>query len=239
VPQQSASKTARIWGPVLKYLTKETGYKFKLKTAKNIPVFENRLLNAEADFSYMNPYHYTIFHEKSEYQALAKAKDKRIKGIIVVHKDSNITSIEDLKNKDLAFPSPAAFAASILPRGYLKQQNITIIPHYVSSHDSVYQNVAKNKYIAGGGIMRTFKNVNKKIRKQLKVLWTTEGYTPHAIAYHSRVPKDIIENVQTALIKLEETKVGKDILKKIKIKGFEKAFNEDWNDVRLLKIDQL
>jgi len=174
VPQQSASKTARTWGPVLKYLTEETGYAFKLKTAKNIPTFEERLLNADADFSYMNPYHYTIFHEKAEYQALAKAKDKRIKGIIVVHKDSNITSIEDLKNKDLAFPSPAAFAASILPRGYLKQQNISMTPYYVSSHDSVYKNVAKNRYVAGGGVMRTFKNTRKKIRDQLKILWTTD-----------------------------------------------------------------
>lgn len=143
VPQQSATKTAKIWAPVLKQLGQKTGYRFKLKTAKNIPVFEQRLLNAESDFSYMNPYHYTVFHEKSGYNAIAKAKDKRIRGIVVVRKDSKIKSIEELNGKNLAFPSPAAFAASILPRGYFNQQGIKITPKYVSSHDSVYSNVAK------------------------------------------------------------------------------------------------
>lgn len=239
VPQQSASKTAAIWGPVLKYLEQETGYQFKLKTAKNIPVFEQRLLNAEADFSYMNPYHYTVFHEKSGYNAIIKTKDKQIHGIVVVRKDSGIKTIKELNTKTLAFPSPAAFAASILPRGYFKQSGINITPKYVASHDSVYSNVARGFMPAGGGVMRTFKNTDPKILKQLRVLLKSEGYTPHAIAAHGRVPKEIVVNVQAALVSMGNNEKGMAMLKNMKLKGFENASNSDWGDVRMLKIDEL
>lgn len=55
-------------------------------------------------------------------------------------------------------------------------------PKYVSSHDSVYLNVAKGLFPAGGGVKRTFNNIPKETRKQFKVLWTTDPYTLHAIA---------------------------------------------------------
>lgn len=239
VPQQSASKTARIWKPILTYLQQHTGCRFILRTTKSIPLFEKKLAAASHDFSYMNPYHYTVFHDMSGYQALAKARDKRIKGIVVVRKDSPVKSLKDLHGKVLAFPSPAAFAASILPRGYLASSGIAITPRYVASHDSVYRNVAKGRYPAGGGVIRTFRNASPEVRAKLRILWTTKGYTPHAIAAHKRVPVAMQKKVQAALVALETTPAGKKMLKRMKVKGFVPAKNADWDDVRALKLNEL
>ncbi|KOO10873.1 phosphate ABC transporter substrate-binding protein, partial [Vibrio xuii] len=147
-----------------------------------------------------NPYHYTVFHQVPGYQAIARQKDKRIKGIVVVHKDSPIQDIAELDKQKMAFPSPAAFAASIIPRAKMEQQGIEIIPSYVSSHDSVYMNVARGFFPAGGGVMRTFNNSAPEIRDQLKVLWTTPTYTPHAIAIHPRVKADTVAKIKAALL---------------------------------------
>ncbi len=43
VPQKSASRLAQLWGPIFKYLGKETGIKIHFETAPNIPTFEGRL----------------------------------------------------------------------------------------------------------------------------------------------------------------------------------------------------
>ena len=228
-----------IWKPILRYLHEKTGHKFQLKTAGTIPIFESRLEKAEADFSYMNPYHYATFHEKSGYNALVKAKDKQIHGIVLVRKDSPIKKLEELSGEILAFPSPAAFAASILPRGYMKKQNIDITPKYVSSHDSVYLNVLKGRYIAGGGIVRTFNNATPEIRDNLRILWSSPGYTPHAIAAHSRVDPKVVAAVQEAFVALIDSPEGLDMLGKMKVKGFVKAKNSDWDDVRGLNLDAL
>ncbi|MFT6388922.1 MAG: phosphonate transport system substrate-binding protein, partial [Cellvibrionaceae bacterium] len=53
VPQQSAERLAKLWGPVFAYVSKETGVKLQFKTAKNIPEFEKRLMAGDYDFAYM------------------------------------------------------------------------------------------------------------------------------------------------------------------------------------------
>ena len=236
VPQQSASKLARLWGPICKYLEEETGIKLQFATAPDIPSFEKRLDAGEYDFSYMNPYHYVVFSKKAGYKALSKARDKSIKGIFVVRKDSMINELKDLNHSTLAFPAPAAFAASILTRSALTQDEVSFTPKYVSSHDSVYRTVAKGIYPAGGGVIRTFKNVAPEIREQLKVLWTSEGYTPHAIASHPRVKENSVEKIQIALIGMEQNSNGKKLLDNINIKGFEVGRDNDWDDVRSLNL---
>ncbi len=239
VPQQSAKKLAKLWTPILERLSQETGYKIEFRTAKDIPTFEKRLAKGEYDLSYMNPYHYTVFHDRSGYEAIAKAKDKKIKGIIVVHKDNKVSSLKELDGKKLAFPSPAAFAASILTRSELKSAGATIVPVYVSTHDSVYRNVASKRMVAGGGVMRTFKSVAPDVRDELKILWTTKGYTPHAIAVSPKVSEDVSGKVAKALLDLMKDDAGRAMLQALKIKGFETAENADWDDVRALGVSEL
>lgn len=239
VPQQSASKLARLWGPILREVGSQAGIELRFATARDIPTFESRLANGEYDFSYMNPYHFTVFHESSGYQALAKARDKRIKGILVVRKDSNINSLADLDAKKLAFPAPAAFAATILTQSHLNASGINFESKYVSSHDSVYRAVAKGLYPAGGGVIRTFKNVAPEVREQLKIFWVSEGFTPHAIAAHPRIPPEVVNRLQLALVSLETSEAGRELLQSIRLTGLEPAQNADWDDVRQLGLDRL
>ena len=135
VPQQSATKLARIWVPLLQELQAKTGVSLRFVTAPDIPTFESRLANGEYDFAYMNPYHYTVFNQNPGYRALAKQAGKRIRGILVVRKNAAIQSVQDLNGQVIAFPAPAAFAATLLVRAYLNSQGIEQTPKFVSSHD--------------------------------------------------------------------------------------------------------
>jgi phosphonate transport system substrate-binding protein len=239
VPQQSASKLARDWGPMLAQIEATTGIRLRFKTAPDIPTFEQRLSRGEYDFSYMNPYHYTVFSQKPGYRAIANARDKRITGIIVVRKDAPYQHIEELAGATLAFPSPAAFAASILTRTAFSERAIPMKAEYVSSHDSVYRGVAKGLYVAGGGIKRTLNAVDPAVRQQLRILWTTPGYTPHAIAVHPRVFPTDAERVKAALVALGQIPPGKALLAPLKIEGWQPAQDADWDDVRALDIHLL
>ncbi|MCK4709178.1 MAG: phosphate/phosphite/phosphonate ABC transporter substrate-binding protein [Gammaproteobacteria bacterium] len=239
VPQQSASKLARLWQPILEHLGKETQLQIHFRTAKNIPAFEERVRRGEYDLSYMNPYHYTVFHEAPGYQAFAMARDKKIKGIMVVRKDSGITDMGELMDRTLAFPAPAAFAASILNRSHLHNKDITFTPRYVSSHDSVYRSIAVGLYPAGGGVIRTLRNVDPKIREQLQILWTSQGYTPHAFAAHPGLDPKLVKRIQDAMTHMEQSEKGRRLLASIKLKGITAAANEEWDDVRGLHIELL
>ena len=237
-PQQSASKTASRWLPILRYLSEKTGYKFRLKTSMDAPAFEESLREGGADFSYMNPLHYVLFHEKYGYTAIARAKDRRMKGIVVVHKDSPIQTLEELSGLKLAFPSPTSFAASLLPRAYMNSQNIEITPQYVTSHDSVYLNVAKGRFVAGGGVMKSLQRAAPEVRENVRVLWASDGYTPHAVVANSTVDPKIINAVQQALVSLHDYPNGLAMLNKIMMKSFTAAQDSDWDDVRRITTDK-
>lgn len=239
VPQQSAQKLAAKWSPVFRYLSKKSGHRLVFSTAKSIPEFEKRLANGIYDFAYMNPYHFTVFNRSPGYNAFGRQRDKQIKGIVVVPKDSPITSIEQLEDLKLAFPAPAAFAASVLPRAKFKTEGISISPNYVRSHDSVYLAVSRGFFAAGGGVMRTFKNTDPEVRANLRVLWTTRPYTPHAFASHPDVDDAVVADVTRALVSMNDDPEGRALLATISFKGMQSAANEDWDDVRGLGLDLL
>lgn len=239
VPQQSSKKLARLWGPVLKQLSDDSGFTLKFSTAKDIPTFEKRLADGEYDFAYMNPYHFTVYNKSPGYTALAHQRNKEIKGIVVVKKDSKLTGLEGLENKTLAFPSPAAFAATILSQAQLNKLNIDFNSKYVSSHDSVYLAVARGLLPAGGGIVRTFNNTDPVVRDKLRILWKSDGFTPHAFAAHPDVPDEVQQKVANAILGLETTERGMELLSTLNFKGIQPAENKDWDDVRELQITAL
>lgn len=239
VPQQAVTELAKNWMPFLALLSERSGVKMKFVTAPDIPTFEKRLGQGAYDFAYMNPYHYIVFHKKSGYQAFAKEKGRRITGILVTRNDSSITDIKDLNGLTLVFPAPAAFAASILPRAALRKDGVVFTEKFVASHESVYIDVAQGMYPAGGGIERTLELMDDATRKKLHVIWTTPGYTPHAIACHPRIPNKVERKLQEAMLSLNGDIIGQAALKGIGFKGIELAHDRDWNDVRQLKITEL
>ena len=109
----------------------------------------------------------------------------------------------------------------------------------MSSHDSVYLSVARGLYPAGGGIVRTFNSINPSVRDELKILWTTQPYTSHALAAHPRVPSEVVKKVHDALVGMEHSEQGKEYLKALSWKGVESASNERWDDIRELGLDLL
>lgn len=137
VPHQSATRLAMNWVPFMTEVGIRSGIKINFATAKDIPTFEECLATGAYDMAYMNPYHYTEFSIDPGYVAFSHQRGKRLKGILVTKKDSLVTELSDLEARDIAFPSPAAFGASVLPRAEIRRLGISFQPHYVKSHDSV------------------------------------------------------------------------------------------------------
>jgi phosphonate transport system substrate-binding protein len=221
---------------VLAEISRRSGVKVEFRTAPDIPTFEHRLAAGEYDFAYMNPYHYVVFHERAGYGAVAKEKDRKIQGILVVRQDGPITDIAQLQGQTLAFPAPAAFAASVLPRAALRRSGISFAAKYVASHDSVYFAVADGLFPAGGGIMRTFESVDPASKAALRVLWKTDLFTPHAIVAHPRVPDSVVRQVLDAMTSLDADDSGRALLTQIGFRGIEAAHDHDWDDIRALGI---
>ncbi len=239
VPQQSASELARAWIPLFNVLSARAGFGLRFATAPDIPKFETRLAAGEYDFAYMNPYHYTVFSLKPGYRAFAHEKNRRLRGLVVVRKDAPQQQLGNLAGLEIAYPAPASFAATVLVRAELERRGIQTSAQFVGSHESVYLNVARGRFPAGGGIPRTLQAMDADVRAQLRVLWTTPEYTPHAIAAHPRVPADAVAALLSAMVSADATPEGRSALQGVGFNGIEAAQDKQWDDVRALGIKTL
>ena len=235
-PQQAASEVAKRWVPVLQYLSEKSGYTLQFTTAKDIPTFQGQMKAGSFDLAFINPYHYTMFHEGVGYEAFAQERDGKLSGVVVVRKDSPIQSMAELNNQTVAFPAATALAATVLPLAHFAERNVQVTPNYVVSMDSVYRSVAKGFFPAGGGEMRTFNSLDPEVRNQLRILWTAEALPPFTFAVHPRVPKAVTAKIQKAMRDMDRNPQGAELLKAINFKGIDPAQDSDYDRMRKLKL---
>ncbi len=233
VPQQSPMKLLKIWKPVVAYLTQATSQEIRFKTEKSIQLFSKKLYSGSYDLAYMSPLHFVLVNTQISYEPLVRS-DKEIHGILVVHKDRSADILKD-QNLKIFFPSPDAFAATVLIQYDLAQKfkvdlDVLQKARFVNSHDSVYRGIARGLGDVGGGIERTFNfKHNARVRDQLKIIHKSKGYATHPFAVRSTLSPEVKEKLRKALLNMP-----KDLLESLNMKAMKKADKSEYRDVELL-----
>lgn len=218
VPQYASKRILSIWAPIVEELEAITGYTIEIVGTSSIPNFEGELAKGVYDIAYCNPYHSVIANKEQGYEALLSDGSKKLFGVLVVRKDDNIKDMAELNGETIAFPAPNALGASLLMRTELKQlYNLDIQPLYVKTHTNVYLNVMEGTTRAGGGVMRTFNELNDEIKGKLQIFHTTQKVPSHPIVLHPRLDSYVKASIKSAFLKLGETEKGKAMLSKIPI----------------------
>lgn len=230
VPQFEARALAAIWVPILEELETRTGLKLKMVGSPRIPEFEEGFEAGEFDFAYMNPYHLLVANDKQGYLPLVRDGGRQLFGVLTVRKDSPIESVAELDGQVISFPAPNALGAALLMRADLDSiHNIEFEAVYVSTHTSSYLNVVLGRAVAGGGVMGTFNRQKEEIKDQLRVLYETRRMPPHPFAVHPRIPVEIREEVQNAILEMAATEEGAKLLSKIPIRKAIAASLDDYS----------
>jgi len=238
VPQFDSRTIDKIWRPVLDRLQKHTGFKFVLHASPSIPDFEQKFINGDFDFAYLNPYHMLIASRKQGYIPLVRDTGRSLRGVLVVRKDSGIKDLSVLQGKVIAFPSPNALGASLLMRAELKRlHNLDIKPRYVKSHDSVYLNVVLGQAAAGGGVGKTLQRQSDELKNNLRVLYRTSKTAPHPFATHPRVQQKVWQQVRSALLLMGSTDSGRKLLARIPMKQAGTASLADYEPLKAMGLD--
>ena len=240
VPQLPAQITHKNWGPLLHKLSNASNLSLELKLYDNFLDFEAAIKQGAPDFVYMNPYHQVMAKKLQGYIPLIRDDSSKLVGIIVVRKDSPITSVKQLDGKSIAFPSPIAFGASLYMRALLsEQESLTFSQQYVSTHTNVYRNVILGLVDAGGGVNKTLNAERPEVINQLRVLYQTPGVASHTFSVHPRVPETVREKIIQIWIKLAQQDSGKQILNAVHFKKPITAnFERDYQPLNKLRLDK-
>lgn len=235
VPQRSPLELALAWTPVLQKVGRLAHCHLDFETAEDIPTFQRRVARGAYDLAYLNPYQYVVAHRTKGYQALVR-DNGHLRSIIVVTRTSPIRTLAALAHRPIAFPAPGSLAASLLPQALFKRRHIPIFPEYVLSHGSVYRTVAEGLYVAGGGILKTFRDFPVAVRQKLRILWLGPPLPPHPLAVLPTVPRACVRRLKQAFLALAKTPHGQILLAGIGIKRFVATTDRAYDVVRRLPI---
>lgn len=213
VPQLPPAVTHRQWRPLVEQLLRDTGQGITLRVYRSYDEFENDLNSGRPDLVYLNPYHQIVAWRTQGYIPLVRDGSRQLTGVLVVRNDSPYQSIKDLNGRDIAFPDPNAFAASLYMRALLQErEQIRFQARYLAGHGNVYRHTILGEVAAGAGVNVTLARERAQTRNELRIIYETPGAAPHPLSAHPRVSETLRAALTEALLKLANSDNGRRIL---------------------------
>lgn len=239
-PLHNPKKLFEVYQPLVDLINSQLpNATIKLEASRNYAAYDKKLFSGYFDLSLPNPYQ-TVIAADLSYEVFGKmADDENFRGIFIVRKDANITSIEDIKNKTVSYPAPTALAATMMPQHFLYINGIDINSDiknsYVGSQESSIMNVYLKKSIAGStwpSPWIAFKKQNPNIAKDLEIKWETQHLVNNGLVVKKDFPKPLLEKISNIIFNLHTHEKGKKILESMELSRFEIADYNTYDSVR-------
>lgn len=209
--QRSAVLTAQYWNPLLDYVARKTGIELRLKVAHSAPESNEATERGAYDFVYSN----TIFQPKmaqADYRVILRPRTEAITGQIVTLADSPIRTLADLADREVGFPSLAAFVGYAVPMDGLLRQHIRVTPVFGGNQEGIMGQLKAGRVIAAGVNNQVMKAFALREQVNYRVLWESAPFHNLPIAAHPRVPAAIVDQVRQTIDRMENDAEGLQVL---------------------------
>lgn len=159
---------------------------------------------------------------------------------IIVQKDSNIKSFEELRGKKFAFTDPLSNTGKIAPTYFLSKLNETpdtFFSDYIftGSHDNSIESVAKNLVDGAAVDNLIWEYINKRNPEFTSGTKIIEKLGPYAIppmVTHPDTDTELKEKLRSILLNMDKDEKGKRILSEIEIEKFVVIDSASYDSVR-------
>jgi len=122
----SSNETIEYYRHIANYIAKQTGKPTILIQRKTYEELNMVMSNGEADIAFMSTGAYCAYRGLTEIELLAMVEYNNCTFFdmkIIVHKDSDIHSLDDLQGKRFAFTDPLSYSGRMVVRQLLKDRN--------------------------------------------------------------------------------------------------------------------
>jgi phosphate/phosphite/phosphonate ABC transporter binding protein len=242
LPLYSAITIYERYEPLMRYLSRETGYEFKLVIPKDFDDFVRIVKSGRVDFSYQNPYIFALIDRDRDIKSLVTTIGEDIasadgigggdsfSGIIITRHDSAIRNIKDLRGKRVMIVSRKSAGGYLSQKLFLDHMGIDTEKDMRIIDAKRQENVIFGVYRgeADAGFVRESALVVWKEEidmKKMRILARTKALPNWPFALCGNVNSSLVNEVRRLLIQLNDAK----ILKAARVKGFEAARESDFD----------
>ncbi len=243
VPRLSAPELQAMFAPLAAYLSSEIGEKVTIVIPKNFDGVGEMVKAGHMDIAFVNPLIYIQIKEKINIEPLALSSEvksgTRLRGIIVVRKDSGINSLRELKGKKFSFvdeDSPAGhiFQKLLLSKaGFDLNKDIVMLP-YAKTHENAVTAVFNRTADAAGVREEQLDKMKGSLDvSQLKIIGYTDYFPNWPFFASPKLKQETSAKVRAALLKLKPNDPQNEkILGPARLTGFIPVADKEYDDLR-------
>ncbi|WP_241525801.1 PhnD/SsuA/transferrin family substrate-binding protein [Pseudophaeobacter leonis] len=232
--------TVRKYRPFLSFLadrmSERLGEKviIKMQIAKEYEEGIRQLAEGEVDFARFGPASYVMVKRANPSVSIvameSKKGEKRFKGVIVVHRDSPLQSLEELKGMTFAFGDELSTVGRYLSQAELLNAGISGADlhsfAYLGRHDLVGEAVGANKYSAGALKESTYKKLVAK-GVPIRVLMSFDNVTKPWLA-SAGLDARILQAMRDVMLASQ----NEEIVQRVSKNGFLAGEDTDYDLIR-------
>ncbi len=208
--------------PLMDYLGEQVGIKTVLYIAKNYGDLRTQLETGAVDIGSFSPAAYIDAAAGGKIRIIAQSiigGSAFYTGVVIVRKESGITSLADLKGKRFAFVDPKSASGYVYPRAMLVEKGVNPDDFFASTtfagtHDKVIHAILAGDADAGAifeDALRIEKGKGQPVER-LTVLARTDPIPHDAIAVRADLDPELTAKIQKALTTMTENPAGRQVI---------------------------
>jgi len=225
-----------------KYLEDNSLFKVKIKFARTYAEVVSNIKNSKSDIAYVCSSTYTLLKDKKNAKLLAIPiinGDDKYYADIIASKDSSYKNLLDFKDKIFAFTDPDSTSGSISPTYYIIKNKYNISTFfrkliYTYDHGESIKAVLDG-FVDGASVdslvLTQYAKKHPQDIKNLKIIQKLGPFTISPIVARTNLNKREFKTLQNLFLNMQNTKIGKEILKRLNIDRFEKPSNQTYDKV--------
>ncbi len=243
-PRRSPAVTRRMFRPLLDRVAEGLGRPVRLDTPPDFTSFWDRVQKGRYALVHYNPYHYLRAHRDLGHRVIARNEEfgrSAIRAAIVVHRDSGITAIRQLRGRKVLFGGgPDAMVSYIAATALLRRAGLAAgdyLEGFALSPPkaciAVYYRQAA-ACGAGDGILRlrVFRQAVDPDALTILVSGPPLAHLPWAVT--AQVDEVTRRRVRALLTGLGQTRAGREALEQAGLTGLVAATDADYDPHREL-----
>jgi len=229
-PRRGADVTRAMFKPFADDLSRALNRKVVVETTYDFASFWENIANNSYDIVHYNQYHYIKSHHDYGYRVIVRNVEfghEEIAGSILVRKDSNIKTLQDLRGKKIIFGGGhKAMMAYIVPTYLLRQAGLNKGDYFeqfaLNPPKAAIAAYYRQAAAAGSGhYTLELPIVKKEIDTgQMMYLATSRKMAHLPWAVNKSIPDELALKIRAIMVGLMHTNKGKSILKSMRITKF-------------------
>jgi phosphonate transport system substrate-binding protein len=244
IPEQNVFKQFKRYVPLGKYIEKKTGIKMKFTLLSRYGNILESFYRKKMDGAFWGSFTGAMAIKKHGIQPIARPVNldgtSTYHGYIMVHKDSGIKNINDMKGKSVAFVEKATTAGYIFPMAYFNENGIKDIDKYFSeyyftgSHDAAIHALLNKKVdiaCAKNTIYEILALEDSRIKDNLVIIARSPDVPSNGLGLRKEIAYGVKEELRSALLNMHIDPEGMEVLKEFGVKRFIETGKDDYSPV--------